>query len=242
MDSASWIPASWSAPSHIKAGCTTRIGGYSLAPYDSLNMGMHVGDNPRHVEQNRHALVQYLQLPSPPHWLEQVHGCLVSTDDQQLQQADAAMTTQTGKVCVVMTADCLPLLITDRQGTCVAAIHAGWRGLVNGVIQQAIKRMPVEVKELLVWLGPAIGPNAFEVGQDVFDSFIQLDDRYREVFLARHDKWLMDIYAAARLQLQKLGVTMISGGGYCTYDNKELFYSYRRDRQTGRMASLIWMT
>lgn len=240
MTNTSWMPANWPAPQNIRAGCTTRLGGYSLAPYDSLNLAMHVGDNPSHVQQNRQLLVQQLQLPAEPHWLEQVHGCDVSTDSCALIQADAAMTTQPGKVCVVMTADCLPLLITDQQGSCVAAIHAGWRGLANGVIAQTIKQIPVAVAELLVWLGPAIGPQHFEVGADVFDAFVRQDEQYRAAFRDHNDKWLMNIYQAARLQLQSLGVRDISGGDYCTYEDAQHFYSYRRERQTGRMASLIW--
>ncbi len=241
MDKASWISATWPAPKNIKAGCTTRLGGCSQAPYDSLNLGMHVGDNPRHVEQNRRDLACYLQLPTAPQWLEQVHGCQVSTDAQGLVQADASITTQTGKVSVVMTADCLPLLITDKYGTCIAAIHAGWRGLANGIIKETIQRMPARTQDLLVWLGPAIGPNQFEVGQDVFDVFVQQDERYREVFRERQSKWLMNIYSAAAIQLRSLGVVEISGGDYCTCEDASLFYSYRRDQQTGRMASLIWM-
>ena len=242
MDKSSWIPATWTVPKNIRAGCTTRLGGCSRAPYDSLNLGTHVGDNPQHVAQNRRDLESYLQLPTAPQWLEQVHGCQVSTDEQGLVQADASITAQTGRVSVVMTADCLPLLITDKYGTCIAAIHAGWRGLANGVIKETIRRMPARTQDLLVWLGPAIGPNQFEVGQDVFDTFVRQDEQYRAVFRAHDtDKWLMNIYEAATLQLRSLGVSEICGGDYCTYEDAELFYSYRRDHQTGRMASLIWM-
>ena len=241
MDDKSWIKADWSAPAHIKAGCTTRLGGCSQPPFDSLNLALHVGDAPAQVALNRQALKQYLHLPQEPHWLQQVHGCDVSSDGLVLDEADAAFTTQAGKVCVVMTADCLPLLITDQQGRCVAAIHAGWRGLANGVIQQTITRMPVPAHELLVWLGPAIGPNAFEVGEDVFNCFVDLNDQYHKAFYPHHTKWLFDIYRAARLQLGLLGVTKISGGDYCTFENEALFYSYRRDKHTGRMASLIWI-
>jgi len=240
MNEASWIPADWPAPANIMAGCTTRQGGCSVAPYDSLNLAMHVGDNAQHVEHNRLELVRYLHLPSSPHWLEQVHGCQVSTDKQVLHTADAAITTRENTVCIVMTADCLPLLITDRRGTCVAAVHAGWRGLANGVIKQTIDRMPVPAGELLVWLGPAIGPDHFEVGADVYDVFVQQDEQYREAFCAHQDRWLMNIYHAARLQLHALGVNDVSGGTCCTYTDVERFYSYRRDHQTGRMASLIW--
>ena len=241
MDEQSWIKADWSAPTHIKAGCTTRIGGHSLGPYASLNMAMHVGDDPQHVQVNRDSLKQYLHLPQDPHWLTQVHGCRVSSDDHVLGEADACLTSQPGRVCVVMTADCLPVLITDKHGRCVAAVHAGWRGLANGVIGQTIQRLPVAATELQVWLGPAIGPQAFEVGEDVLHSFVGLDDRYRDAFVPRKNKWLMDIYRTARLQLGMLGVSDVSGGDYCTFEQVELFYSYRCEKQTGRMASLIWM-
>lgn len=241
MDEQSWIQADWSAPPHIKAGCTTRLGGHSQGPYASLNLAMHVGDEPQSVLSNRALLKQYLHLPQEPHWLQQVHGCQVSSDEHVMDEADACMTTQAGRVCVVMTADCLPVLITDKRGSCVAAVHAGWRGLANGVIGQTIKRLPVAAEDLLVWLGPAIGPQAFEVGEDVLNSFVDLDERYRDAFTAYKNKCLMDIYHAARLQLRMLGVTEISGGEYCTFENAELFYSYRREQQTGRMASLIWL-
>jgi hypothetical protein len=241
MDEKSWIQANWLAPSQIKAGCTTRLGGHSQGTYASLNLAMHVGDDPLSVQSNRELLKQYLQLPQEPHWLQQVHGCQVSSDEHVMDEADACMTTQTGRVCVVMTADCLPVLITDKHGRCVAAVHAGWRGLVNGAIGQTIQRLPVAAQDLLVWLGPAIGPQAFEVGEDVLNSFVELDNRYRDAFTTYKNKWLMDIYHAARLQLGMLGVTDISGGEYCTFENTELFYSYRREKQTGRMASLIWM-
>ena len=241
MDEQSWIQANWSAPAHIKAGCTTRRGGHSLGPYASLNLAMHVGDDPQLVQRNRDSLKTYLHLPRDPHWLTQVHGCQVSSDDQVLAEADACLTIQPGRVCVVMTADCLPVLITDRSGTCVAAVHAGWRGLANGAIGQTIQRLPVAAKELLAWLGPAIGPQAFEVGEEVLNRFVELHDGYRDAFTTHNNKWLMDIYRAARVQLAMLGVTDVSGGDYCTYENADLFYSYRREHQTGRMASLIWI-
>ena len=241
MNEGSWIAADWAAPAHIKAGCTTRHGGQSQGPYASLNLALHVGDDPQHVQSNRQMLQDYLHLPQQPQWLTQVHGCDVSSDAQALSEADACVSTRPGRVCVVMTADCLPVLITDRQGSCVAAVHAGWRGLANGVIGETIKRLPVAPAELLVWLGPAIGPRAFEVGNDVFDCFIELNEAYRAAFSAHKNKWLLDIYHAARLQLARLGVNNVSGGDYCTFSQADLFYSYRREKTTGRMASLIWM-
>lgn len=243
MHEDSWIPASWPAPNTIRAGCTTRVGGHSKHPYDSLNLAMHVGDIQESVSENRRELSAHLQLPTQPRWLQQVHGCLVSTDQHAHDQADACMTRQTNRVCAVMTADCLPLLITDLQGEAMAAVHAGWRGLAVGVIRQTIDLFTAPPTELLVWLGPAIGPEAFEVGDDVFDRFTGQSEMYRSAFVARPNrKWNLDIYQLARLQLGALGVTQVYGGDYCTFDNPRLFFSYRRDGDTGRMASLIWRT
>ncbi len=242
MDDRSWIPADWPAPPQVRAGCSTRHGGQSQGPYASLNLAQHVGDDQMAVENNRRALCDYLDLPSSPHWLRQVHGCAVSTDQSRLDEADASLTRQTNQVCAVMTADCLPVLMTDRQGKEVAAVHAGWRGLVAGAITATAKQFEADVEDLLVWLGPAIGPNAFEVGEDVFRAFVDEHDRYREAFVPQaQNKWLLDIYTAARLQLQQLGIKEVYGGGFCTVENNQQFFSYRRDGITGRMASLIWL-
>lgn len=238
-----WIPAEWPAPANVRAGTTSRSGGVSLPPYDTLNLAQHVGDEPVAVEENRHRLHQYLQLQTEPIWLNQVHGIHVCSDVDRGTTADACISTKAGKVCVVMTADCLPVLICDRAGTMVAAAHAGWRGLAAGVINQTVDRMSVAPTELLVWLGPAIGPRAFEVGDDVRDAFLKQDAGYTSAFIPNaHGKWLMDIYQAARHQMAGLGVTQVYGGDYCTYEQAELFYSYRREQTTGRMASLIWLS
>jgi YfiH family protein len=242
MHDPGWIPATWPAPPGIRAGVTSRVGGVSRPPYASLNLGLHVGDDPAAVSENRTRLRNYLALPTEPHWLNQVHGIHVSTDSQACIQADAGVTHQPGQVCVVMTADCLPVLLCDRAGTVVAAAHAGWRGLAAGVIPETVLRMQVDAANIMAWLGPAIGPRAFEVGDDVRNVYLDLDKAYAPVFrMHSPGKWLMDIYAAARLQLAGLGVTQVYGGEYCTYENTELFYSYRRERETGRMASLIWI-
>lgn len=243
MDDRSWLPVKWPAPEHIHAGCTTRLGGVSRPPYDSFNLAMHVQDDPQCVSDNRRRLAAYLGLPDEPRWLQQVHGCEVSTDDRVLETADACVTQTRGRVCVVMTADCLPLLMTDRKGTCVAAVHAGWKGLANNAISQTIEKMPVATSQLLVWLGPAIGPQAFEVGEEVREEFLGQNASFADCFVTgkQPGKWLLNIYQLARLQLAACAVENIYGGSFCTYHDKQRFYSYRRDKTTGRMASLIWM-
>lgn len=238
-----WIPADWPAPSGIKAGVTTRTGGVSQVPYDSLNLAQHVGDDPTAVTENRARLRQFLQLPGEPVWLNQVHGIQVCTDAETGTTADACVSIQPGQVCVVMTADCLPVLLCNRAGTVVAAAHAGWRGLAAGVITETVARMREDPANLMAWLGPAIGPRAFEVGDDVREVFLGLAPGYAEAFTGHAPgKWLMDIYMAARQQLAGLGISQITGGEYCTYEQATQFFSYRRDRTTGRMASLIWFS
>lgn len=232
----------WPAPANVKALQTTRSGGYSQMPYDSLNFGDHVGDDPIIVAKNR----QTLHLPSEPIWLKQVHGVEVAVAERADCQptADATVSFRSGSVCVVMTADCLPLLLCDQAGTVVAAVHAGWRGLADGVIEAAVASMKVAPGELMVWLGPAIGPHAFEVGDDVRDAFLAHDSAASSAFHAAttSGKYLADIYLLAHQRLNALGVTHIYGGGLCTYTDSARFFSFRRDNKTGRMATLIWMT
>jgi YfiH family protein len=244
MPADSWLSADWPAPGHVQAGTTTRLGGKSEGVYSSFNLAQHVGDDKDIVNQNRQRLTSLLNLPSDPHWLKQVHGCLVSTDDVILGEADATVTTQKGRVCVVMTADCLPVLITDKQGNCVASAHAGWRGLEQKIIARTVELMPARPEDLLVWLGPAIGPQVFEVGDEVRGVFVQKHKKHSSAFIKGHrpGKWFMNVYAIARQQLAELGVMSVYGGDFCTYQDPQRFYSYRRDNITGRMASLIWMT
>jgi YfiH family protein len=245
----SWILPDWPAPPHVKSYMTTRIGGVSQGPYTSLNLGNHVGDDNQHVLQNRARLTSLFNLPSEPIWLNQVHGTRVlqlplnkSSDADSLPQADGSFSRQPNHVCAVMTADCLPVLLCDSQGTVVAAAHAGWRGLAAGVLENTITAMATAPQSLLAWLGPAIGPEAFEVGVDVVTVFTQQHPETRGAFRQiSADHWLADIYALARLRLQRAGVTQISGGGFCTYGDADRFYSYRRDKITGRMAALIWL-
>ncbi len=237
----------WPANSRVKAVSTTRVGGVSLAPWDGLNLGDHVGDNPVAVSANRELLQGAAGLPGAPGWLQQVHGVRVVSPNCDPGcdpgcAADAVMTARAGQVCAVMTADCLPLLLCDRGGTQVAAVHAGWRGLAAGVIENTLDGFACPPRDILVWLGPAIGPAAFEVGAEVRQQFIQQDTQSAQAFIAHAEHhWLADIYQLARLKLKRLGVEQTFGGNYCTYSDSKRFFSYRRDGQTGRMASLIWL-
>jgi len=239
------IWADWPAPPNIKALCTTRQGGVSSAPFDQLNLGDHVGDDPQAVLDNRQSLLNSLSLVKPAQWLKQVHGVEVveAYSDQQIREADACYTTEPGVACVIMTADCLPVLFTNRSGSKVAAAHAGWRGLAEGVLEQTLSQFD-DPSEVMVWMGPAIGPDAFEVGQEVYDRFVDDLAQSRDAFKpspSHHERWVADIYQLARLRLNRAGVRQIFGGGLCTYTDSERFFSYRRQAQTGRMASLIWM-
>lgn len=232
----------WAVPANVRALQTTRNGGVSQAPWASFNLGDHVGDEPAAVAANRAALSA--RLPAEPRWLTQVHGTVAVDAGQrpEITEADAAFARHPGIVCVVMTADCLPVLLCDRQGTVVAAAHAGWRGLLGGVLESAVAAMAAAPGELLAWLGPAIGPRCFEVGTEVRDAFVARNPSARAAFVATGpDKWLCDIYLLARQRLERLGVSAISGGGACTFSESERYFSYRRDRTTGRMASLIWL-
>ncbi|MEJ2360619.1 MAG: peptidoglycan editing factor PgeF [Gammaproteobacteria bacterium] len=238
-----WIAADWPAPRSIRAGVTTRLGGCSLGKYASFNLASHVGDEPAAVSENRRRLRAALALPAEPVWLNQVHGIQVCTDAVAGSTADASVSREAGQVCVVLTADCLPVLLCDQAGKVVAAAHAGWRGLAAGVVTETVRRMAVAPADILAWLGPAIGPRAFEVGEDVRSVFVDQDTAYHRAFEAHTPgKWMMDIYAAARLQLAGLGIPAVYGGGACTFTDSERFYSFRRDHETGRMASLIWIS
>lgn len=245
MSESGWIVPDWPAPPSVRAGTTTRHGGVSLPPYNSLNLGDHVGDKPEAVAENRRRLCQLRNLPGEPRWLKQVHGVAVvdAAATHDAPTADASLTSHANIVCAVMTADCLPLLFCNRQGSVVAAAHAGWRGLLDGVIEATVLRMNVAADDLLVWLGPAIGPDAFEVGDEVRDAFITHNAAASAAFRpSLNGRWLANIYQLARQRLTKMGIDAIYGGHCCTYGDSERFYSYRRDGVTGRMASLIWIT
>jgi len=244
MTEPQFILADWPAPANVRAAVTTRTGGVSHAPYDTFNLATHVGDDPAAVRESRSRLHTALALPAEPVWLKQVHGIAVVDAAQggTEPEADGAFATRPGAVCAVLTADCLPVLLCNRAGTKVAALHAGWRGLAGGVIEAGVKAMGVPGNELLAWLGPAIGPEAFEVGPEVRTAFMEHDTQATQAFRAARDgKYLADIYLLARLRLQRLGVAAVYGGGFCTVTDSTRFFSYRRDGATCRMASLIWV-
>ncbi len=236
------IQPDWPAPRGVRALSTTRHGGVSLGPWASLNLGDHVGDDPVAVQANRQRLRQL--LPDEPRWLRQVHGvgCIDAASPDADRTADAAFTRQRGVVCVVMTADCLPILFCDDQATVVGVAHAGWRGLAAGVIESTVSAMEIPGANLMAWLGPAIGPRAFEVGDEVRAAFVAFDGAASEAFVpAAGGKWLCDIYLLARQRLARLGIRRVTGADFCTAGEPQRFFSYRRDGVTGRMASLIWL-
>lgn len=283
------ITPDWPAPANVKALQTTRLGGISSAPYDSFNLGDHVGDAPLAVARNR--MLLNTLMPSEPVWLKQVHGITVANADMAscLPQADACIARHRDAVCVVMTADCLPVLLCDKQGSVVGSVHAGWKGLAAGVIEATVQAMDVAPQSMMAWLGPAISQQAFEVGAEVRAFFVDADPQAAAAFtpslalmgtLSREGrenqfpsptsgrgagvtndlavvvgqpsqmassstregvKWFADIYALARLRLSALGITQIYGGDYCTYRERERFFSYRRDGVTGRMGTFIWL-
>jgi YfiH family protein len=239
-----WLEPDWPAPPRVRAACTTRSGGVSTAPYASMNPADHVGDMAVAVQANRTRLQQQLALPAAPTWLQQVHGIDVvdAARVQGVPAADAAWTGQPGVVCVVLTADCLPVLLCDREGGCVAAAHAGWRGLVAGVLEQTVRALPVAPDRLLAWLGPAIGPGAYVVGEEVRAAFLAHDAQAAAAFHpAAVGGWHADLYHLARQRLAEAGVQSVYGGGLCTFTDPGRFYSFRRDGATGRMAALIWL-
>ena len=242
------IVPDWPAPAGVKAFFTTRVGGVSVGAYSSLNLGAHAGDAPEHVAENRRRVCEL--LPVPPVWLNQVHGVNViqadAVDDSVggTEEADASMTAQRNVTCAVLVADCLPVLFCTVDGSRVAAAHAGWRGLQQGILERTVAAMAANPTDIIAWLGPAIGANAFEVGRDVFEAFTSLscdDASAFQPIADRPQKYLADIYALARRRLHRAGVTEIFGGTFCTVSEEARFFSYRRDGKTGRMAGLIWL-
>lgn len=244
--------ADWPAPPFVRTLLTTRSGGVSASPYDSFNLGDHVGDDPAAVHANRARLAH--ALPAAPRWLRQVHGVrVVDADDARrwaaaIPEADAAVARASRTVCAVLVADCLPVLLCSNAAPVVAVAHAGWRGLSGGVLEATIAAMNVPRASVLAYLGPAIGARAFEVGADVLDAFdAQRDTEARRCFVtapAAEDgapKWLGDLFALARLRLRRLGVASVHGGTDCTVSQPARFFSHRRDRVSGRQAALIWM-
>jgi len=240
-----WLVANWPAPANISAGVSTRLGGHSIAPYNSLNVANHVGDEAAAVRQNRHQLTLASGAPQAPCWLKQTHGTdVVDAGAHYLgpPEADASFSTESGAVCCVMTADCLPLLVCDRAGVQIAAVHAGWRGLADGIIEKTLARFSANADDILVWLGPAISQAAFEVGDEVRDIFLTHDAVANQAFIpSLQGRWMADLYGLAKQRLAAVGVTQVYGGQYCTHQDAKRFFSYRRDGVTGRMASMIWM-
>ena len=239
------ITPDWPAPAGVRAASTTRAGGVSVPPFHHLNLGLRSGDDPEAVTENRRRVENNLDLPEAPRWLAQVHGTEVAAAEAvtpDRTEADAVCTDRPGVVCAVLTADCLPVLLCDRAGTAVAAAHAGWRGLAAGVLENAVAAMGRPGQELMAWLGPAIGPEAFEVGDEVRAAFMTADPGAESAFRpSPAGRWLADLYTLARRRLAACGVQQVHGGGLCTYTDQERFHSYRRDGASGRMASLIWM-
>ena len=255
-DHYSYLSPGWlNKPENVQAYTTLITGGFSTGDYSQYNLAVHVGDDLQAVKANRTKLVEDLGLPSEPVWLEQVHSNKVILADektvlpasdieasQSFVQADASISRTKGVVCAVLTADCLPVFFCNRSGTEVAIAHAGWRGLHAGIISNTVKTMQSSAEEILVSLGPAIGVKAFEVGKEVFHAFVDENRENESAFVkTRKHHYLCDIYQLARIELQSVGVTQVAGENYCTYSEDQRFYSYRRQRNTGRMASIIWL-
>ncbi len=243
-DSAILVPQ-WPAPATVRAAFTLRSGGVSGAPYDSLNLGAHVGDAAAAVAENRRRVWRQLQLPQEPAWMGQVHGSdVIDLDaaDGAPACADAAVARCAGRVCVVQVADCLPVLFAARDGLAIAAAHAGWRGLAAGVLEATVARLGTDPAQLIAWLGPAIGPQHFEVGAEVRAAFLAQDAAAADAFAANaRGRWQCDLAALARQRLGRAGVRQVFGGHWCTYADPGRFFSYRRDGQCGRMAALVWI-
>ncbi len=239
-----WVEPDWPVPRRVRVLSTLRSGGASAGSYASLNLAAHVGDDPARVQQNRCRLRETAGLPCEPLWLEQVHGCEVveAALQEGVPRADAAFATRTGRVCAVLTADCLPVVLADHAGSRVAAAHAGWRGLAGGVVEATIAALGGHPAELVAWLGPAIGPQAFEVGADVRQAFISRLPDAGDCF-QRNDqgRFQADLYGLARMLLARAGVGSVHGGGWCTATDGARFFSYRREGVTGRMATLAWL-
>lgn len=244
MQTDAWLTPAWAAPATVRVVTTTRAGGVSGGSYASLNLADHVGDEPAAVRGNRARLRETLPLPAEPAWLEQVHGADVLTlhGASPATPADAAWTDRAGVVLAVLTADCLPVVLCDAAGSAIAVAHAGWRGLAGGVLEATVRAMPIVPARLLAWLGPAISQAAFEVGPEVREAFVTHDANAATAFKpGPPGKWYCDLYTLARQRLAAAGVIAVSGGGFCTFQDAERFFSYRRDGQCGRMATVAWL-
>ena len=242
MTAVRWLQADWPAPPGIVAGTTLRGGGASRGPYATLNLGAHVGDDPEAVRRNRRRFVEACELPAEPPWLRQVHGTHVITENADHgQPADAIVGGRPGAICAVLTADCLPVVFASADGGEIAAAHAGWRGLAAGVLEATVAALAAPAEDVLAWLGPAISQPAFEVGGEVREAFVQEDPNAAGYFQENErGRWQADLYALARLRLDRCGVTRVSGGGRCTFSEPDAYFSYRRDGQCGRMATFVY--
>jgi polyphenol oxidase len=238
-----WLVPEWPAPGRVRAFVTTRAGGVSEGAYASMNLGMSSGDDPQRVARNREIVREV--LPETPRWLAQVHGTDVfdlDRDDEGQPKADAAISRRRNRVCAVLTADCMPLLLCDVRGSAVAVAHAGWRGLAAGVVENAVRSLGARSEDVIAWLGPTIGPGAFEVGPEVREAFVAHSPRAESAFVShKPGKYTADLYALARQRLEALGVGGVFGGEFCTYQDTQRFFSYRREKQSGRMGTFIWM-
>ena len=239
-----YLMADWPAPANVCAVVCTRRSGFSSGQFSSFNMGLYSGDDQSDVWKNRHAIEQDWSLKHSPQWLKQVHGTDVAEAraDQKELEADAVFSRTSGVPAAVLTADCLPVVFCNDSGSVVAAAHAGWKGLVNGVLEATVQSMNAETSTLMAWMGPAIGPKNFEVGPEVREQFISVNSKSAEAFVpGEGDRWFADIYQLAGLRLEAIGVTRIYGGDFCTVDQPDLFFSYRREgQQSGRMATVVW--
>ncbi|QIL21406.1 peptidoglycan editing factor PgeF [Thermomonas sp. HDW16] len=242
-----WIDADWPAPPGVRALTTTRYGlGVSAAPFDTFNLGLRSGDEIEAALENRRQLEVALGLPSAPRWLKQVHGVdVVIEPDFDEPEADAAVTSETGKVLAILTADCLPVVFAARDGSEIAAAHAGWPGLSTGMLEATLAAMRAPAAQLQAWIGPAAGPQRYEIGDEVRERFMAHDKRAAMAFVAtRPGHWWVDMFAIARMRMADAGIDPqhIHGGGVCTISDSLRFFSHRRDQRTGRMATLVWMS
>ena len=245
---AAWVDADWPAPPGVRALTTTRFGlGVSKPPFDSFNLGLRSGDEAAAALENRRQLGQALDLPSPPRWLRQVHGIEVAIEPAAVgphadePEADASVTSETGKVLAILTADCLPVVFAARDGSEIAAAHAGWPGLSAGMLEATVAAMRTPAARVQAWIGPAAGPQRYEIGEEVRERFIAHDPRAVSAFVAtRPGHWLVDLFAIARMRLAHAGITRVYGGDLCTISDPQRFFSHRRDARTGRMATLVW--
>jgi YfiH family protein len=238
-----WLKANWSAPNHVKAGTSIRTGGYSRSPYNESNLSLNVGDDPKNVKKNRSALVHHLELNEEPVWLEQTHSEKMFSINHVPEnlKADGSYTTKKNRVCVITTADCVPVLFSNNEGTKVAAIHVGWKGICRGIVENAVKIFSCP-RSTIVWIGPCISNKYYEIGEDVYSNFLDYSNSLESAFKkSNKKKWYCSLGDIVKILLKNSGINKIHECGLCTYQMNSLFFSYRRDGDTGRTASMIWI-